>query len=92
MDETAFIISAISKKHGGLQNIVSQWCTASIVPVYKSGEPGDLEIYGPIALLSHGRKIVESAIFMMLNNTYLKTKSQLGFQQITGIEIAKPDT
>lgn len=71
-----------------MRYILADWETAILMPLFKKGDRGSPESYRPIALLSHARKVVDSAIAMMIRGSYEFSENQLGFQQGTGPETA----
>lgn len=87
-DETARILNAIWRKCGELGVTMRQWDSAVLVPIYKKGQEDDPSSYRPIALLSHARKVIESAITKLISSEYRNNENQLGFQRITGTETA----
>lgn len=87
-EDISRILGALWNKCGELQKTISQWSTASLMPVYKKGERKNPESYRPIALLSHGRKIIDAAIAAMINESYSNNANQLGFQRMVGTESA----
>ena len=64
------------------------WNTSTIVPIFKKGDTEDPANYCPIALLSHARKVIESAIDSEVRRTYKFHSSQYGFQRVIGTEAA----
>lgn len=73
---------------GRLKAVPSSWMRSTIVPLHKKGEINDPANYRPIALLSHARKIIESALDSEVRKEYQFNKSQFGFQHGIGTEAA----
>lgn len=80
------VLGALWNKCGELQNIIPQWSTASLMSIYKKEERKSPESYRPIALLSHGRKVIDAALAAMINESYSNNANQLGFQRMAGTE------
>ena len=74
------ILYKIWKKSGELQWLPRSWQTAELVPLHKKGSTWDPNNYRPISLLSHVRKIIESALDKELRSVYRFNDLQLGFQ------------
>lgn len=70
-----------------MENIVNDYHTASIVPIYKRRDPAYPSSYRPIALISHMRKVIDCAISLIVQKTYTIHYSQLWFRAGTGVEI-----
>lgn len=87
-EEAATLLTAIWRKCNHLKVIIGQWNTATVTPIYKKGPEHDPKSYRPIAVLSHGRKVIDAAIARMINAEYKNHGSQLGFQRNTGTETA----
>lgn len=84
----ASLLTTIWSKCNELNTVISQWRTATLVPIFKKGPKDDPKSYRPISLLSHARKMIELAIKDMINGTYKNREEQLGFQKMAGTEIA----
>lgn len=82
------LLSTIWRKCGQLVRLLPAWTKAELIPIFKRGDRTEPANYRPIALLSHGRKIIEAAIARGINRTYTFHSSQLGFQRLTGTETA----
>lgn len=82
------IIGALWKKCTELNHVLKDWATALLIPIYKKGDKSKPDSYRPIALLSHVRKIVESAIAKIIRKNYKFHECQLGFREGTGAETA----
>lgn len=87
-EQMAKLLTAVWKKCTDLRCIPDRWAAAQLIPLYKKGNKNDPVSYRPISLLSHGRKVIESAINRRLCQCYRNNVNQLGFQKITGTEIA----
>jgi len=85
---TTEFICELWAKIGRLGYTPESWRTTVLVPIHKKGEIGVAENYRPIALLSHMRKIVETA----LNRTIMKITrfhpTQCGFRERSSCEQA----
>ena len=79
---------ALWKACGRLAYTPSIWSRSIVVPIFKKGDKDDPANYRPIALLSHARKIIESALDSTIRKTYKFHRSQYGFQLGIGTEAA----
>lgn len=59
--------------------LIKAWATAEIVPIYKRYNPEKPNSYRPIAILSNGRKMIESGIAKMMTDKYIFSNARLGF-------------
>ena len=71
-----------------MQNLLDDWSTAVIVPLYKRGRNSIPANYRPISLLSHARQMISRAIGASIRKEYKFHAAQLGFQEHTGTETA----
>ena len=78
--EALALVPKIWKKCGELQWIPKAWQSTEIVPLHKKGSTWDPNNYRLISLLSHVRKIVESALDKELRSVCRFNGLQLGFQ------------
>ena len=74
------LLYKVWKKCGELQWLPRAWQAAELVPLHKKGNTWDPSNYRPISLLSHLRKIIETAIDKELRSVYQFNDLQLGFQ------------
>ncbi len=56
------LLISITAKIGTFGRFLSEWDQARIVSIFKKGDPAGPANYRPISLLSHTRKISESAL------------------------------
>lgn len=77
---------ALQKAHGRLAQIPSNRSKITVVAIYKKSDKGDVANYCPIVLLSHARKIIESARDSSIRNTYKFHNSQNVFQRGIGTD------
>lgn len=82
------IIGQLWEKCTETEHVLNDWSTALFVPIYKKGDKRKAESYRPIALLSHVRKVIESAIASIIKKQYKFSEWQLGFQAGVGTENA----
>ena len=61
---------------------------ASLVPLFNKGSPVDPRNYRLIALLSHLRKVIETALDIRIRRVHFFHPAQLGFQNGKGTEAA----
>lgn len=68
----------------GKTGIVSHsWIKDTIVPLFKGkGDQQEPANWRPLCILSHARKLVEKAVVMELDRTFVTDKAQYGFQSI----------
>lgn len=71
-----------------LRYVPREWKSALLVPLFKKGDAKDVRNYRPVALLSHLRKVGESAIATLTRKAHTFDEAQLGFQEGTGTETA----
>ena len=64
------------------------WNINSTVPIFKKGDTEDPANYRLIALLSHARKVIHSAIVSEVRRLYKFHSSQYGFQRGIGTDAA----
>jgi len=84
----AYLIQELWAKCGELNYTPSAWRTTIIVPIHKAGNYGDAENYKPIALLSHVRKIIETALNMAIRRCIEFDILQFGFKTGSSCEQA----
>lgn len=82
------IPGALWRKCGVLKHIPNKWTEAVLVPLFKNGDKTSPEAYRPIVLLSHMRRVIDSATAMAIRREYKFRDCQLGFQHGTGTETA----
>jgi len=71
-----------------LDYLLQDWNTGLLVPLHKKGEKADPGNHRPVALLSHGRQMVSSAIGSLIRKDYTFHTAQLGFREKAGTETA----
>ena len=71
-----------------LNYLIQDWNTGLLVPLHKKGAKADPGNHRPVALLSHGRQMISSAIGAMVRKEYKFHTAQLGFREHTGTETA----
>ena len=84
----ATILCTFWSKCSFLGYLIRDWRTALMVPIHKRGPKSDPANYRPIALLSHARQMISSAIGAMIQEEYQFHPTQLGFRHHTGTETA----
>ncbi len=80
LDLSTDILCELWAACGRCGTLPQAWVKTILVSLHKKGEHNDPNNYRPISLLSRTRKIVESAIDIMLKKLYSKSPLQLGFQ------------
>ena len=86
--QMAEILSLIWQKCGSMRYILEPWSNCTLIPIYRKGETHIPESYRPIAVLSHARKIIESAIANVIEKQVTFDAAQLGFRKKTSTEVA----
>ena len=71
-----------------LNYLLQDWNKGLIVPLHKKGEKADPGNHRPVALLSHGRQMISSAIGSIIRKEYKFHAAQLGFREEAGTETA----
>ena len=71
---------ALWKGCGRLSYTLSSWSRGIFIPMFKKGDKDNPANYSTIALLSHARKVIESAIDSSIRKTYKIHRSQYRFQ------------
>lgn len=84
----AKFLTMLWKKFEELLDTSQEWRTATLSPSYKKGDGSDPSNYKFIAVHSHYRKSIESAIATRLRREHRFHPYQLGFQQQGGTENA----
>ena len=82
------VLCSFWAKCSELNGLITDWQTAQMVPIYKKEDKSDPANYRPIALLSHGRQMISSAIGSMIRKDYTFHSTQLGFREHAGTETA----
>ncbi len=77
-DISLSLLISITAKIGTFGRFPSEWDQARIVPILKKGDPADPANYQPISLLSHVRKIFESAPDKCIRKEYNFHQTQMG--------------
>lgn len=57
-----------------------EWKEGMIYPLFKRGDKRRPENYRPLCLLSHARKVIESAVLTKVNFSFTPTRAQFSFQ------------
>lgn len=86
--EVGMILGLLWQKCSDTGYMIRDWRTTMLVPLYKKGDSKQPASYRPIALMSHGRKIIDAAIALEVRKEYKFHPSQLGFRPKTGTETA----
>lgn len=76
---TAKIISTFWSKCSKLKYVIRGCKTAILVPLYKRGDKSNPKSYHPIALLSHTRKAIETAIAGRIKHSITLTNTNWAF-------------
>ena len=84
----AKILCSFWAKCSELNGLLADWQTALMVPIHKKEDKSNPANYRPIALLSHARQMISSAIGSMIRTDYTFHPTQLGFRDHTGTETA----
>ena len=71
-----------------LNYLLQDWNTGLLVPLHKKGDKSDPGNHRPVALISHGRQMVSSAIGSLIRQDYKFHTAQLGFREQAGTETA----
>lgn len=84
----ANILIAAWCKCSELQYVIKDQVIAGLTAIYKKGDKSGTSNYRPRAVLSHVRKLLDSAVAKTICKSYKLKECQLGFQPRTGIEAA----
>lgn len=87
-EQMANVLSAIWRRCAETRTISEYSATAKLIPLYKKGNGKDLANYRQIALLPHGRTVIEATTHKRTGQSYHNSPDRLGFQKITGTKIA----
>lgn len=68
--EVGQILGLLWQKCSDTGYMIRDWREKMLVPLYKKGDSKQPEIYRPIALMSHGRKIIDAAIVLEVRKEY----------------------
>lgn len=85
---TAKLLCNIWRNCGELKYMIEKWQEGELIPIYKRGNKDQPESYRPISLLSHARKMIESAISQCIEKQTEFDKAQLGFTRNASTETA----
>ncbi len=81
------LIFALWEACGRLATTPDLWRRTVLVPIFKEGNPNLPENYRPISLISHIRKIVESALNRLIGRHYQPHPSQLGSRKTKALSL-----
>lgn len=81
-------LAELRKACGRLAYVPKIWSVSTVSSIFKKDDAGDPANYRPIALLSHPRKVIESAIDSTKRQTYKFHCSQYELQRGMGTESA----
>ncbi len=82
------LIMAIWEACGRIATIPDEWMRSTLIPIHKKGPTHLPDNYRPISLLSHIRKVLETALDKITRREYEFRSAQLGFQKEKGTELA----
>lgn len=74
--------------YGQPKTVSRQWRQAILYSIYEKGNRTEPESYGPIAILSHARKVIERALDWEVREHCVFNPAQCGFRKFRGMETA----
>ena len=87
-NECAELLASIWETCGRLSIYPKQWQQGVLVPIHKKGPQMSPANYRPICLLSHARKMVESALTSIVSLEFTPHHNQFGFRTHQSIDSA----
>ena len=86
--ECAALLCKIWETCGRLGIYPTQWQLGVLIPIHKKGPQDSPDNYRPICLISHARKIVETAIADTMASEFTPHHNQFGFRRHQSIDSA----